>query len=51
MLFMGLTIIVFTLINSQYEESIFSNKWSIVLSVGLIWLALDKRLQKKFEEF
>jgi len=51
LLFMGILIIVFTIINSLYEKSILTNKWSFVSGAALIWLALDKRLQKKFEEF
>ena len=48
---LGLMVIVLSIINSVYDNSIFTNMWSFGLGVVLIWLALDKTFQKKFEKF
>ncbi|MCA2854752.1 MAG: hypothetical protein IM572_09340 [Chitinophagaceae bacterium] len=51
LIFMGIVVIVLSIINSVYEKSIISNKWSFCSGILLIWFAVDKKLQKRFEEF
>jgi hypothetical protein len=51
LIFIGIITIIFSVINSVYENSIWSNKWTFAIGILTIWFALDERLQKKFEDF
>lgn len=51
LIFFGIITIIFSIINSVYENSIYSNIWSFAWGGIIIWFALDAKLQKKFWEF
>ena len=51
LILVGIVVIILSIINSVYDKSLLSNKWSFGLGILLIRFALDKRLQKRFEEF
>jgi hypothetical protein len=46
LILLGIVTVIFSFINSYYENSIRANLWSFAMGSLIIWFALDKKLQK-----